>query len=161
MMWSYYRINCAEKVQADLSARSLEYMFDCLAAAGDAILAAEDAIRQRLANEGEPAMLSDAFQPHLLDPKESPVLEAREIMTQFPKRWVFVEVTEDYAPYEYDGFRGRVIAEAPTRKTLTPLVYTARQRWDEARYIPFGIISFSTNCTPPRVFSDMSLDVDE
>ncbi|HEU5367452.1 MAG TPA: hypothetical protein VFU69_03270 [Ktedonobacterales bacterium] len=106
-------------------------------------------------------MLSDAFQPHLLDPKESPVLEAREIMARFPKRWVFVEVTEDYAPYEFDGFRGRVIAEAPNRKTLTPLVRAAHQRWNEARYVPFGIISFSTNCTPPKVFSDMSQDVDE
>ena len=105
-------------------------------------------------------MLSDAFQPHLLDPKESPVLEAREIMARFPKRWVFVEVTEDYAPYEFDGFRGRVIAEAPTRKALTPLVRAVYQRWDEADY-DASTIAFWTNCTPPKIFHDMSLDVDE
>jgi hypothetical protein len=138
-----------------------EHMFYCLAAADDAILAREPATRHIAAREGAPDMLSDAFQPRLFDPNESPVLEAREIMLRFPKRWVFVEVTEDYAPYEFDGFRGRVVAEAPTRKMLTPLVRAAYQRWDEARYTPTGIISFSTNCTPPKVFSDMSLDVDE
>lgn len=106
-------------------------------------------------------MLSSASQPRLLDPNESPVLEAREIMARFPKRWVFVEVTEDYAPCEFDGFRGRVLAEAPNLKMLTPLVHTVWQRWDEAQYVPFGIISFSTNCTPPHVFHDMSMDVDE
>ncbi len=106
-------------------------------------------------------MVSSAFQPRLLDPNESPVLEAREIMARFPKRWVFVEVTEDYAPCEFDGFRGRVLAEAPTHKMLTPLVHMVWQRWDEAKYVPFGIIAFSTNCTPPKVFYDMTMDMDE
>lgn len=82
-------------------------------------------------------------------------------MGRFPKRWVFVEVTEDYAPYEFDGFRGRVVAEAPTRKTLTPLVRTAYQRWDADGYFPTGIISFWTDCTPPKKFYDMAMDVDE
>jgi hypothetical protein len=105
-------------------------------------------------------MLSDASQPRLLDPDESMVLEAREIMARFPKRWVFVEVTEDYAPCEFDGFRGRVLAEAPTRKMLTPLIRSIYRRWDDTEY-DAGTIAFSTNCTPPKVFYDMSLDVDE
>ena len=106
-------------------------------------------------------MASAVPQPHLLDPSNSPILEAREIMARFPRRWVFVEVTEDYAPCEFDGFRGRVLAEAPTRKLLTPLAREVHQNWDESKYIPFGIIAFWTNCTPPKVFYDMSLDVDE
>ena len=105
-------------------------------------------------------MLSPTFQPRLLDPNESPILEAREIMARFPKRWVFVEVTEDYAPCEFDGFRGRVLAEAPTHKMLTPLVRVVYQRWDEANY-DADTIAFSTNCTPPKVFADMLADVDE
>ena len=106
-------------------------------------------------------MASVVPQPHLLDPSNSPILEAREIMARFPKRWVFVEVTEDYAPCEFDGFRGRVLAEAPTLKLMTPLVRSIYQRWDEAGYIPFGIIPFWTNCTPPARFPDMTLDIDE
>jgi hypothetical protein len=105
-------------------------------------------------------MLSDAFPPRLLGPDESLVLEAREIIARFPKRWVFVEVTDDYAPCEFDGFRGRVLAEAPKHKMLTPLVRAVYQRWDEAGY-DASTIAFSTNCTPPKVFNDMSKDVDE
>lgn len=105
-------------------------------------------------------MASAVPDPRLLDPTSSPVLEAREIMARFPMRWVFVEVTEDYDPREFDGFRGRVLAEAPTRKLLTPLVRTVYQRWDQAGY-DGGTIAFWTNCTPPKRFTDLSADVDE
>lgn len=105
-------------------------------------------------------MASAIPQPHLLDPSKPPILEAREIMARFPKRWVFVEVTDDYAPCEFDGFRGRVLAEAPTRKMLTPLVRAIYQHWDEAGY-DGGTIAFWTNCTPPKKFGDLLADVDE
>lgn len=100
-------------------------------------------------------MLSPAFQPRLLDPDESPVLEAREIMTRFPRRWVFVEVTEDYDPREYDGFRGRVLAEAPTRATISPLAQAVFRRWSETGY-DCETFAFWTDCTPPKTFRDLS-----
>lgn len=106
-------------------------------------------------------MASAIPQPRLLDPNDSPVLEAREIMVRFPKRWVFVEVTEDYAPCEFDGFRGRVLAEAPTHKQLSPLVRSIYQHWENAKYVESGTIAFWTNCTPPKTFTPLWADVDE
>lgn len=105
-------------------------------------------------------MASAVPHPRLLDPTSSPVLEAREIMARFPKRWVFVEVTEDYDPREFDGFRGRVLAEAPTRKLLTPLVRAVWQRWHEIGY-DGGTFAFWTAGTPPKRMGDLSADVDE
>ena len=105
-------------------------------------------------------MASAVPHPRLLDPTSSPVLEAREIMARFPKRWVFVDVTEDYDPREFDGFRARVLAEAPTRKLLTPLVRAVWQHWHEIGYDgdPFA---FWTAGTPPKKMGDLSADVDE
>jgi hypothetical protein len=105
-------------------------------------------------------MASAVPQPRLLDPTSSPVLEAREIMARFPKRWVFIEVTDDYEPREFDGFRGRVLAEAPTRKLLTPLIRAVWQRWHETGYNG-GTFALWTAGTPPKRMGDLSADVDE
>lgn len=105
-------------------------------------------------------MASALPQPHLFDPGNSPILEAREIMARFPKRWVFVDVTEDYDPREFDGFRGRVLAEAPTRNLLTPLVRRVWQHWHTMGYEgdPFAFWTEGHALNPN---SDLLADVDE